>query len=103
MKTTEKQRLENYKKLHPQYNITCVKKMSKSEIDIRYKYGKDSLFDMYRNPSKASQLVYNYILDKYKPIKMTLLGSSSTFSVLLTTDKGVMMHITKYNNYIIEA
>ena len=101
--TTKAQKLEAEQKLHPSYNITGIKKMTAGEIINRKAYGSDTLQELYASPSNAKWASYNEILATYKPVDMTLSGNSMTYSVILRTHDGLIMHITRNNNYLVEV
>lgn len=103
MKATKAQRLAAARELHPSYNITAVKTMSREELESREAWGSDSLEDLYDNPSQAKRESYEAIIRQYNPDILAVAGSSMAYSVLLKTEDGVYMHITRDNNYLVEV
>lgn len=103
MKATKAQRLAAARELYPSYDITGVKKMSTAELAGRFKYGYGTLEELYASPSDAKRASYKDILKTYQPAAMTLSGNNMAYSVLLRTHDGVIMHITRDNNYLVEA
>lgn len=101
---TKAQQLQQARELHPSYYITGVKTMTQEQIDSYEKYGSSSLNELYVKPSDAKISSYNAILRTYQPSKIhSVQGSAHSYSVLLTTHDGIVMHITKANNYIVKV
>lgn len=97
MKTTKAQKLASYKTLYPDYDITGVLQGNP------YTNGNTSIYDIYANPSDAKIRAFNQVIKQYQPDEiLSVAGNCQTFTVTLKTSKGVMMHITRANNYIVE-
>ena len=100
----KKQRIEEYNKNNPGYNITGIKTMDLEYIEARRKYGAGSLEDLYKNPSNAKRSSYNSILNRYAPADIIALqGSCHSYSVLLRAGNGDILHITRANTYLIDV
>lgn len=101
---TKAQQLQQAREAYPSYHITGVETMTQGQIDKYEKYGNHSLDELYAKPSDAKRASYNDILRTYQPSKIhAVQGSAHSYSVLLTTHDGVVMHITKANNYIVKV
>ena len=86
------------------YNITGIKRMSTTDIASRERYGYQSLYDLYDNPSDRKVRAWHEILRKYQPRQiLAVAGNCMDFSVLLIADNGDVLHITKCNNYLVEV
>lgn len=101
---TKAQRLVHYRELHPKMYITDVKSMSEEQIKNFSWYGHTTLEEVYQRPSKLKEQVWDELMARYSPIEVYgVNGNSQTFSVLLRAENGVVMHITKGNNYLVEV
>lgn len=104
MKTTQAQRVQAARELYPSYNITGIKVMTKAEIQSRSHYGAVSLEDLYARPSEAKQSSYRALMRQYLPQEvLAVSGNSMTYSVLLIAENGLLMLITRDNNYLVET
>ena len=102
--TTKAQKLAEARELYPRYNITGVKTMTQAEIESREAWGKKSLDDVYANPSEAKRSSYASLMRQYNPQQVIAVsGNSMVYSVLLVAENGMVMHITRDNNYLVEV
>lgn len=101
---TKADQLKQARETYPNYGITGVTTMTREQIEAREKYGSRSLGELYAKPSAAKQSSYADILETYQPRTIhAVAGSSSSYSVLLTTHDGAVMHITKANSYLVKV
>jgi len=98
----KRDKIAEYNKLHDNYYITDIKKMTEAEIEGRIKYGARSLDDCYKSYSNQKRSSYQAILNTYEPRILAVTGSSFSYSVLLMASNNDMLLITKSNNYLIE-
>lgn len=100
---TKAQRLEHFRALYPQLHITGVKTMTSEQVKNFSWYGYTTIEEVYKRPSEAKRYIWDKLMRLYNPIEVYgVNGSSQTFSVLLRAENGVVMHITKGNNYLVE-
>lgn len=101
---TKADRVKAYNELNSGYYITGIKKMTSEQIEGYRRWGKNSLYELYDNPSDLKVDSWNKILRDYSPDKIiSVQGSSHSYSVLLVAENGDTLHITRENNYLIEV
>lgn len=84
------------------YNITNIKNMTRSDIDLYWHSPIFSLDQLYKKPSIDKITSYKAILNKYNPKEIvSVQGSCHSYSVMLKANNGDYLHITKSNNYLI--
>jgi len=103
MKTTQAEKVKQYNKLYPDYNITGIKKVNKDHLNSLDINGAKSLDDLYNSYSNAKYISYKEIIDTYKPEKIIgLEGNSMAYSITLIAENGDILWITRCNNYLVE-
>ena len=101
---TKSDKIKAYNELYDGYNITNIKKMTENELEYYKNYGQRSLHDLYKNPSHLKENSWNEIVKTYEPREVLgFVGNSMTYSVVLIAKNGSTLHITRANNYLVEA
>ena len=103
---TREQLRARARELYPSYDITGVTSMTREQLRARAAspYSNKSLDELYQKPSQAKREAWDWIEKTYEPRDIIdVSGNSMTFSVLLETEDGVTMHITRANNYLVEV
>lgn len=88
-------------KLPVGYHITGLKVLTEEQVNARKKYGKKSLFEVYKKPSELKIEADEALTRAYSPIEAYYQGNSSAFTVFLKNQYGDYMLITKDNNYLV--
>lgn len=100
----KQQRITEYNTKNRGYYITNIKKMTSEQLASYKKWGVDSLYKLYDNPSNAKISSWQDILATYNPIQIIAVqGSHHSYSVILQASNNDYMHITKANNYLVEV
>lgn len=101
---TKRERIAQYNNLYPDFHITAIKRMARSELDNRIIYGAKSLDELYQSYSDDKRKSYAKIFETYQPNSiLAVTGSSHAYSVLLVAWNGDKLLITKSNNYLVEV
>lgn len=88
-------------KLPAGYNITGVMVLTDEQVDARKKYGKKSLFEVYKKPSQLKIEADEALTRAYSPTEAYYEGTGFAFTVFLKNRYGDYMLITKDNNYLV--
>jgi len=97
-------RIKEYNNLNSGYHITGIKSMTVDQLESYKKYNNhNDIYSFYARPSQYKINSWNDILRDYNPVEIiSIQGNSQTYSVILKAANGDILHITKWNNYLIE-
>ena len=99
---TKADRIKEYNRVNPDYNITNIKAMRADNLG--WSGSNTSLFELYDKPSDEKIEIWEELLETYKPSRIySVQGSGWAFSVVMRADNGDVLHITKGNNYLIDV
>ena len=88
-------------KLPVGYNITGVKVLTEEQVDDRKRFGKESLFEVYKRPSQFKIESDEELTRAYEPTEAYYNGNKVSFTVFLKNQYGDYMLITKDNRYLV--
>ena len=88
-------------KLPVGYHITGVMVLTDKQVDARKRFGKESLFEVYKKPSQFKIESDKELTRAYEPTEAYYNGNRVSFTVFLKNQYGDYMLITKDNKYLV--